>query len=133
MRGFIYLICFSCISHHAHPASFLSLELLIPRYQGGWSRVSSTTSLQLQQRKLNMSMFISNQGSGLALSSLLVSIYTDGNEKHLNKKSKREWVWLLLPRAGLADPVFIKGLFEQLKANGFMLSHVQQTHDGMAT
>lgn len=71
-----------------------------------------------------MSVFISNQESGLVLPSLLIRIYIDQSDKHLNKKSKREWVWLLLPRAELADLVFIKGLFEQLKANGFILLHV---------
>lgn len=42
--GFIYLICFPWISHHAHSASFPSLEFFLP--------LSSTASLQLQQKKI---------------------------------------------------------------------------------
>lgn len=110
-----------------HPFPRWSFSSLGTREAGAeWAAPPHCSS---SKRKLNMSVFISNQGSGLALSYLLVRIYADRNNKHLNKKSKREWVWLLLHRAGLADPVFIKGLFEQPKANGFMLSHVRQPHD----
>lgn len=114
-----------------HPFPHWSFSSLSTREAGAeWAALPHCSS---SKRKLNMSMFIPNQRSGLVLPSLLVRIYRDRSDKHLNKKSKREWVCLLLPRAGLADPVFIKGLFEQLKANGFMLSHVrhimEQPHD----
>lgn len=78
-----------------------------------------------------MSIFISNQGSGPVLHSLLVRIYIHRHDEHLNKENKREWVCFLLPRAGLADPVFTKGFYEWLKADGFVSSHVQQPHDAI--
>lgn len=114
-----------------HPSPCWSFSSLSTREAGAeWAALPHCSS---SKRKLNMSMFISNQRSRLVLPSLLVGIYTDRSDRHLNKKSKREWICLLLPRAGLADPVFIKGLFEQLKVNGFMLTHVRhmmgQPHD----
>ena len=129
--GGIYL--FGLLSLHfcitPLPSPFLCWSFSSLCTRGAGAEWAALTHCSSSKWKWNMSIFMSNWESGLVLHSSLVGIYIHRNDEHLNRESKRECLGFLLPREVLVDPVFTKGLYEWLKANGFMSSHVQQPHD----